>query len=586
MPGGNFRLCFKSVSGFYTGFINSSIDLSAAPARSAPVISDTGFNVWQPYSFDNQGVALIWETYYVPCLNELAPISTLENVNIKLVDMGAISAATAAVLCEIQLVDEYNNPVVSPSLCLMGYSGGTSQIRFFVARKETSGGTTTYTPVSVERSLAASATLRDPGFYLVAGTFAIGSTGVTYGVGIVSQFFNTSSVMIQCAGEIFLTNETGWKAATTGHMPEEEEVDPTVGPPSEPGGYGSGPGGPIGGIGGPGPTFDFSSVDIPIPTKPPGISTLGFINIYKCTAWALSALGATLFPDVSAATDVMSAITALSDALWNSKLIDYVIDIHMIPGDVAAGNDEDIKIGTRTLTGIRGAKVSEDYVDIDLGDLKIDEVYTNFMDYNANTTRCKIFLPFYGFVPLKNEFWQSASLNITYRINVVDGSFIAFIKSTVNRHQPKMASVIGQYSGCACVHCPASGVSYSSMFGGMVSNAAGMAANAAFGNVGGVATSAINMAAASGGDMVNSNPYNASASFMGIRQPFLLIERAISHYPSRYGKEKGYPLVVTKRINSCRGFTIADSIILDGIPCTQAEKEKIRALFKSGVIVR
>lgn len=584
MPGGDFRLCFKSVSGFYTGFINSSIDLSAAPARSAPVISDTGFNVWQPYSFSTQGVALAWETYYVPCLNDLDTISTLENVNIKLVDMGAISAATAAVLCEIQLVDEYNNPVLSPSLCLMGYSGGTDQIRFFVARKEVSGGATTYTAVSVERAMAKSATLRDPGFYLVAGTFAIGQTGVTYGVGIVSQFWNSSNVMIQCAGEIFLTNETGWKAVTTGHMPEEEEVDPTVGPPSEPGGYGPGGDGPAGGEGGPGPTFDYTSDNIGIPTMPPGISSLGFVNIYKCGIGALTALGATLFPDVSQSTDVWTAITALSDAIWNSKLIDYVVSIHMVPADVPAGSDEDIKIGTRTLMGIQGAKVSQDYVDVPLGSLKVDELYTNFVDYSA--CRARLYLPFYGFVPIKNEYWQSAELSITYRINVIDGSFIAFVKSNIKRHQQPMDSVIGQYSGCACIQCPTSGVSYASMFSGMVANGAGMGISMATGDVGKMARSALGVAQARQGEMQHSNPYNSSASVMGTRKPFLLIERAVSHFPKRYGKEKGYPLLVSKNLGSCRGFTIASNPVLDGIPATLAEKERIKTYLQSGVIIK
>lgn len=584
MPSGDFRLCFNSVAGYCTGIMPSPIDLSGAPSRGDPQLSDTRFVVWQPYSFNGQGVDLTWDQYYKPGERNLRMQTTLSGVCGLLTSDGATTQATAVDLLEIQLSDSYGNPISSPSIVMRGYNDG-GVFRFFLSKKEVSGGTTTYTDISVVRAVSQSINDSEVHVYVNAGIFTIGSTGVSYGIGVIFNQYNNTDIMYQCGGEVFLTTENGW-LYLLGFDPHSEVVNPDVGPPSEPGGYGPGPGGPIGGVGGPGPTFDFTSVDIPIPTKPPGISSLGFINIYKCTAGALSALGATLFPNVSAATDVMTAITALSDSLWNSKLIDYVIDIHMIPGDVAAGNPEDIKIGTRTLMGIQGAKVSEDYVDIDLGDLKIDEVYTNFMDYNANTARCKIFLPFYGFVPLKNEYWQSASLNITYRVNVVDGSFIAFIKSRVDRHQPKMESVIGQYSGCACVHCPASGVSYSSMFGGMVSNAAGMAASAATGNVGGVAMSAINMAAASGGDMVNSNPYNASASFMGIRQPFLLIERAISHYPTRYAKEKGYPLVVTKKIKNCKGFTIADTMILDGIPCTQAEKEKIRALFKSGVIVR
>lgn len=581
MPGNDFRLCFKSVSGFYVGYLKNSLQLSAAPAPS-PTISDTGFNLWQPFSFDQQGVDLIWNTYYTPVRNELTTLSKLTDVNIKLVDGGAISAATAMVLAEIQLVDQYNNPVPSPSLCLMGYSGGTRQVRFFAARKEINNSATTYTAVSVERAFAESANLKDSFLYLVGGMFSIGSTGLTYGIGLTCNFYNQSGTMVQCAGEIFLTNETGWKAVTTGNMPEETEADPDMGPASEPGGYGPGSGGAIGGEGGPQPTFDFTSDPFELSPLPPGISELGFINIYKCGTGALTALGATLFPDVSAATDVMTAVTALSDAIWNSKLIDYVISIHMIPCNVAAGNDENIKIGTRTLTGIQGAKISSDYVEVNLGSLKVDETYTSFADYAAS--RARLYLPFYGFIEIKPEFWQSATLSIKYRFNVVDGSFIATVTSRVNRHQPVFDALVGQYSGTACIHCPASGVSYASMFGGMISNSAGLGVSMASGNIAGVASSAINLAQTSQGNMDHSNAYNASASMMGHRKPFLLIERPVSQYPTRYGAEVGYPLWVTRRIGSCSGLTICQDAKLN-FGCSEEESRAIVAALKEGVIV-
>ena len=494
----------------------------------------------------------------------------------------AISKATSVTLAEIQLRDEYDNPINSPSIVVRGYADN-DVFRYYVARKEVNGGILTYTDLTPVYGQGRDAQNKKQ-IYMVGGMFAIGSTGVSYGIGFVTNDWNVSDVMVQCEGEIFLTNETGWKAMTLGYMPDERVEDPDLGPASEPGGYGPGTGGPIGGVGGPGPTFDYTSDPRDIPTMPPGVSALGFVNIYKCGVGSLVALGATLFPDVSASTDVWTAITALSDAIWNSKLIDYVVSIHMLPADVPAGNDEDIKIGTRTLTGIRGARVSQDYVDVDLGSLKIDEAYTNFVDYTA--CRARLYLPFYGFVPIKNEYWQSAELSITYRFNVIDGSFIVFVKSRIDRHQPEMESVIGQYSGCACIQCPTSGVSYASMFSGLVANGAGMGISMATGDVGKMAKSALGVAQAKQGEMQHSNPYNSSASIMGTRKPFLLIERAVSHFPTRYGKEKGYPLIVSKNIGACQGFTIASNPVLDGIPATLAEKERIKTYLQSGVIIK
>ena len=581
MPGSNFRLCFESKSGYVTGIIPSPIDLSAAPSYGDPVLSDTGFVVWHPYSFDSAGVDLIWNQYYKPGERNFRGQNTLNGLLGLLQSDHATSEATAVILAELVLRDQYNNPINSPSLCLMGYRDN-NVVQYYPAKKEDNGGTVTYTRLAANASVASTGTSDEMAVYFVAGLFAIGSTGTSYGIGLIYNE-QWAGIMKQCEGNIFLTNETGW-LYMLGFEPSGKEVDPDLGPESEPGGYGPGTGGPIGGVGGPGPTFDYTSDPIDIPTMPPGVSSLGFVNIYKCGVGSLVALGATLFPDVSASTDVWTAITALSDAIWNSKLIDYVVSIHMLPADVPAGNDEDIKIGTRTLTGIRGGRVSQDYVDVDLGSLKVDEAYTNFVDYTA--CRARLYLPFYGFVPIKNEYWQSAELSITYRFNVIDGSFIAFVKSTIDRHQPEMSSIIGQYSGCACIQCPTSGVSYASMFSGLVANGAGMGVSMATGDVGKMAKSALGVAQAKQGEMQHSNPYNSSASVMGTRKPYLLIERAVSHFPARYGKEKGYPLLVSKNIGACQGFTIASNPVLDGIPATLAEKERIKTYLQSGVIIK
>ena len=574
----DFRLSFKSVSGLIKGYLNPMTPISAAPSYGDPVYS-SGFVLWKPYAM-GPTTPLTRNQYYKPCKNAIPGCDTINDIFGRLTNEGATSASNLATLIEIQLHDEYDNPITSPSLVLRAYNDNNQVLRFVLQKKTISGSTISYSDLSPWRAVPEYANL-EVGVYIVAGTITTGNV-IGYGCGIIYSLSDYTEGMVQCEGEIFVANETGFRAALDNAMPEEKMADPGLGPESEPGGYGPGGGSTIGGIGGPDPTFDFSSDPIDITPLPPSISALGFTNIYKCDAGALTMLGATLFPDVSGSTDVWTAIVALSDSIWNSKLIDYVVSIHMVPCDVPAGSPEDIKIGTRTLMGIQGAKVTSDYVEVDLGNLKVDEVYTSFADFNC--TRARLFLPFYGFVEIKPEYWQSATLNVMYRINVIDGSFLAIVKSTVNRHQPEMASIVGQYSGCACIHCPASGVSYASMFGGMVSNGAGVGISMASGNVAGVASSALNMAASSQGNMQHSNPYNASASIMGHAYPYLLIERPVSQFPTKYGSEQGYPLWVTKTLSSCKGLTICDNPVLN-FGCTEEEGKAIIAALKEGVIL-
>lgn len=382
-----------------------------------------------------------------------------------------------------------------------------------------------------------------------------------------------------------------------------KDKSPSFGPAGEEGGYGpADPGsGSTGGSGGPAPTFDGTSdtwVDTPIK---PGVLSFGLLNLYKCDNGALNLLGSTLFPSISkppappqtGVTDwvkwsgevaewIGDIIFSLSDSIWNKDLIDYIVSVHLIPVNVTGGDMEDIKVGPRTLTGILARPITEDVIEFDCGTVHIDEYYTNYVDY---MTRCRVFLPFYGFVTIKPEYWQSADISLKYLWNVMDGSFIAKLYSTVTRHQVPFTSIIGQYSGCACVHMPLSGANYANMFSQLTGAGAGIAMSAASGNVAVAATSALALSGMNtGGEMQSSNAYNASSAFYGHATPYLIIERPVSHFSTRYVTEQGLPLIMTKRIGDCRGLTVCDNPVLN-FACSDEEAKEIKAALKEGVIV-
>lgn len=387
-------------------------------------------------------------------------------------------------------------------------------------------------------------------------------------------------------------NEDAARVALSKSINPGKKKDPTFGEKSEPGGYG--PTAPVtgGGAGGPGPTFDGVSDPWVETPKKPGVLSFGLLNIYKCDAGALVNLGRELFPEITwppttGVTDFLKwigeVIIAFSDSIWNKNLIDYIVSVHLLPVDVTAGNLEDIKLGARTMTGILARPISDDVIEIDCGTVHVDEYYTNYVDY---MTRCRVYIPFYGMVTIKPEYWQSADIQLKYLWNVMDGSFIAKLYSTVNRHQSLCKVMIGQYSGCACVHMPLSGSNYAAMFSQLAGAAGSLAASATSGNVAVAATSAMSLAGAagSGGDMQQSNAYNASSAFYGHARPYLTIERPVSHFSDTYPAEKGLPLIVTKTIGSCRGLTICEDPILN-FACPDDEAEAIKAALKEGVIV-
>lgn len=370
------------------------------------------------------------------------------------------------------------------------------------------------------------------------------------------------------------------------------EESPEVGPASEEQPYD-------------GATHDDSSDTIDIPAEPEiGVTNVGFVNVYRTGANSLQDMGVELFPPLAytaptpiTGSDVTDAIVngmnqivtflgnipSFFDQMVANTLINYIIDCHMIPVTPSYGSSEPIKVGYKTMTTATGNRVTSDYKTFDCGSISLQEYYAGFADFLENV---KLYLPFVGFVSARPEWFKRTSLQVKYRFNIIDGSFIAYVLSSgryVNNNNTGK-TIVGQYAGNACVHLPITGLTYSNMVAGLIGAGSGAIAGAASGNIAAAATSAI-AAAGAHGDIAQSNSYNASASFMGCRRPFLLIERPVSNYSKSYQKEIGIPSNVTKKLGSLTGFNMLGDIHLDGIDATDQEKLEIERLLRSGVIL-
>lgn len=348
------------------------------------------------------------------------------------------------------------------------------------------------------------------------------------------------------------------------------DYDPDFGPGSEPDGYGQNTQ----------PAFDHTSDTIDIP-DPPSVSTssVGFMHVYKVASGALSTLGQYLFPSAQNITDIESALRAMAGIFAYRDSVQYIVDLHAIPVSPTTGSSEYIKIGSLS-TDISQPVVPTDYVDFDCGSKSIPEQYCNFVDYIG--TRCKLFLPFVGFIDIAPEYWNGGTINVKYRFNVIDGSFMAYVRATSSKSKLNN-SLIGQYGGSACLHLPVIANSYGALASGLVGGSMQIAAGAATGNIGAVATGALT-AANFQGNMSQSNNYNASTSFLGGRRPYLLIEREVPCFSTMYTHDKGLPCNVAVSLASVHGFTIIEDIDLSGITCaTENEISELQQLLREGV---
>ena len=332
------------------------------------------------------------------------------------------------------------------------------------------------------------------------------------------------------------------------------------------------------------PVIDDTSDLISIPSDPTiGISNAGWVHVYSPSTGGLVNFGAWLFPNpelpsTADPTEIVNYLLLLCQTLANSRLIDYILDCHIIPVTPQVGGSQDIKVGGRTAVGISAPVVTSDYINVSCGSLNIHEYFSGFQDY---ITTAHLYLPFIGFVDVLPEYWQSGTISVDYKFNVIDGSFMVYIRSASSKSQ-LAGSVIAQYSGNACMHIPITGINYSNMVSGLVGAAIAAQSGKTASSVLGSVYSAANTVA-NGGTMMQSNGYNSTAAMLGVRYPYLCIERPVPSIPARYARDKGYPTNITTALSGVTGFTIIEDIDLSGIPLTQGELEELRGLLKEGV---
>ena len=380
-------------------------------------------------------------------------------------------------------------------------------------------------------------------------------------------------------------------AAVQGIYPEEKEYSPEFGPASVPGGYGG--------------THDKHSDHVGIPTMPQfGFTSAGFLNHYRISSQGLSMLGEALFPEPQGVSlDIPGAIDRLTANMWNSKIIDYIIDCRIIPVQAPATNQVNITCGGKVLvhpstgSAYSAYLVDQDFVDVDCGTITTGLTEGNFIDFSV--TRAKIFVPFYGFVDLAPEYWHGAKIGLYYRFNLMDGSFMAWLTSAPFKAELEHSTdmeIIGQYAGNACIHLPINSQSYSQIIGGMITTGAAIVGAAAGGAIGGaagktIAAGAVQTAISGAANiatgrpqLISNNSYNGSAALMSNRTPYLLIEFGEAQFSTKYTEECGLPLVVNKIIGNCSGMTVCDNAIIN-FACTDAEAREILAALREGVIV-
>lgn len=384
------------------------------------------------------------------------------------------------------------------------------------------------------------------------------------------------------------------------------------------------------GPGGGGGSFDDSSdmiPDSPLPSL--SSANTGFTRIYNPTLAQVQQLAQYLWTDET-----------LIETLWN-KVKQYfedpmqaIIGFNLVPVPVPDAGTKSFAL-MYIDTGVDMNVAASQFVDRDCGTLTIEPYYGSALDY-APHTKISIFLPFIGTVQLSTDEVMGRTLQVKYRVDICSGSCVAKVAVDGN--------YIYQFSGHCAIPIPISSSDFSSYVGAAISvaklgitAAVGAATGGAGLFVAGAAQETGNVvstmrettternpmtgrqittatrtvetstpASSTGasfnglsaanvantvGDIMASKPaiehsgsFSGNTGYLGVRRPFLIIERPNLCLPSDFQKLNGYPSMITMPLSDCTGYTVVQQVQLTGLGATNPEQAEILELLKGGVI--
>lgn len=291
----------------------------------------------------------------------------------------------------------------------------------------------------------------------------------------------------------------------------------------------------------------------------------------------------------------ISQLASLSRWLWSTDLLDslekmfaqpldLIVTLNIVPCIPSGlGNVERIKIGGVD-TGVSATRVTNQYAVVNCGTLHIPQCYGSAMDY-GKYTKITLFLPFLNAVHLNTDEVMGSNLSIRYFVDLFTGSFTACIRVTrLDNNGRGLDAILYSYEGNMAVSLPLTSRDFSTIY----QNLAKIGTSAIGATSGGALGSAVAIDSAI--SVMNNKPNlqrtsgaSSTGGLLGIKTPYVIIERAIQSLPQGYNHFNGYPSNITSYLYALKGYTEVEEIIVSDFKCTQEEQDEIVKLLKEGV---
>ena len=342
--------------------------------------------------------------------------------------------------------------------------------------------------------------------------------------------------------------------------------------------------------------YDGDDIDFPLL---PSISAAacGFVGLYNPTLSELKALADYMWTGIF---DVATFKKIFGDPM------DCILSVGMVPVTPGRSDTKEALKFANVDSGVTAYKVTNQFVEADCGSVPVNGASASAMDY-APYTKAELFLPFCGTHSLSVDEIMDSTISVKYQIDLYTGVCVAHVKISgkTNSDGSTLNSVMYQFTGNALSTIPINSANHaqfiqSALFAaaataatvasGGAAAAESAAAGEAFGLVseGGAAISAgsaINTVMASKPDIMKSGNLTSNAGFLGVKYPVLTLTQPNLCRPEEEYKIAGMPVQKSGTLSSFSGFTVVSGCHLDGLLCTDAERDMIQKALFEGVIV-
>lgn len=312
--------------------------------------------------------------------------------------------------------------------------------------------------------------------------------------------------------------------------------------------------------------YDNDSDVIPVPALPTlGAYNSGLLSVYNPSLSELHNFANFLWSN-----DVFDTIKK-----FIASPMELIVSLSIVPVDPPAGESATIKIGGIS-TGIGSTLIANQYINVNCGTLNIKEYFGSALDYGY--TRISVYLPFIGVREVKASEVMSGAINIQYNIDLVSGSCVAFIVCA----RQGLNAVLYSFEGNIASQIPIMSRDFSGIYTALARGVVDSTLKGT-GIIGSAYQSAMSVMSNSP-TTARAGNFSANAGLLGVHRPYVIIERPIQSDPADSNKFYGRPSNITATLGTLTGYTEVEEVFLDGLACTDEERELVRSALEEGTI--